>query len=277
MVDWSKFNLIDTYQYDMSGSYFDNICTGRFWAFATDVDSSKLPTAGESPPASLATGTWYVDRCQAVPNDPKTYIVTVYFRNYLYLPTQVVKGSAAELTASVHMTHDTGSIYISPEMMGLKYIQHSDVPVFTGFLQNYIPIEIDSATGGPITAGTWASSSNVPDICPFTYRPGNNLIGKTLQCSVVVCYAYVAKASIPSTDFNGVNTTSNIPSGYDMADRTTAGKWRAIRQQTVNVVTREGSDYRKVKRWLMHPPKGGDYAGNALTWNKDKCGGEFTW
>lgn len=74
---WANFHLIDCMQYDVQGSYTENMVTGRYWALKANVDESKLPQVGESPSTTDLPGTWYVDHCQAVPQSPLTYEVTV--------------------------------------------------------------------------------------------------------------------------------------------------------------------------------------------------------
>lgn len=274
MADWTKLTLIDNIQYDRYENTIEAV--GRFYAKSVDIPSA-LPVLGDAGPAPLTT--WKTNRVSAVAESPLSYVVTVYFRDSLYIPVNVVKASVSELSADYRTSHDTGTIYVSAEMLGLKKIQAGIAPVFaTGTkLDEWVPSAINIATGKPYDASEWLDNGYVPTACPFTKRPHYKFLGKELQCSVVILVYNCPKANVPSTEFRGVNSSSNIPSGFDIDDRTTAGKWRALRQTTRNIKSREGTEYRKVRRWLVHPPRGGDFNGNALVWDDDKCGGTFTW
>ncbi len=48
-------------------------------------------------------------------------------------------------------------------------------------------------------------------------------------------------------------------------------------QGTGNIKSVSGTQYRPVKRKIVHPPRGGDFDGDALVWDGDKAGGNFTW
>ena len=272
--DWSDFHLIDNYQYDIVGSNTENVVTGRFWALSSDIDPTKLPQAGEAGPGALSG--WYVDRCQAAAEDPLTYVVTVYFRNYLYLPTQVVRASASELGNDFRLEHSIDTFFISSDIMGLRRYRSGDISCSTT-LGSWVPSEVDAATNKTVTEADWAHSSYVPDDCPFTKRPSLKYHNKTVKVAVARCIFNVAKASVSHVAFRGVNSSSNIPSGFDLDERTTAGKWLASQQKTVNIVSREGTAYRKVIRLLVHPPDINGMDGNKLTWDSNKVGGTFTW
>jgi hypothetical protein len=273
MAVYDGFVLMDTYQYDTAEN--ENAAMGRFYVPVASI--GNRPVLGNACPASL-TGTWYVDRVQAVPESAVSYTVTIWFRDYLYLPVSVIKASSAELDADTRVTYDMGAFFVSPAMLGLKRKTHGDAVDLTATsatLADWTPAA--KTAGVQQTEAAWALNTWVPAACPFTKRPHWKFLNQSRETTIGICRFNVAKASLTSTTFRGVNTNANIPAGFDLDERTTAGMWRAMRQSSGNVTSRGGTAYRPVKRWLVHPPRGGDFAGTALVWDSDKCGGTFAW
>ena len=275
MATYDGFSLIDTYEF-MEG---DNVnrAVGRYYVPKASI--GNRPSKGGANPGSLA-GTWYVERVQSIPQSAVSYIVTIWFRDSVYIPTPVRLASDAELDADFRVRYTMGQFYVSPAVMGLERKGEYPVEIFDKAtykdLSAWIPRERD-ANNVPITAAQWVATTLVPTGCPFTKKPKWQQFQKRLTTCVAVLYFNATKAGLSSTQFNGVNTSGNISAGFDLDQRTVAGYWRAIDQKTGNIVSRGASAYRPAKRLLMHPPKGGDQDGNHLVWDSAKCGGDFTW